>query len=104
MFLALEEGGVLWKLGTPLHWILKEVLSVLNHSDVHVFVAHFVKSFDTVDRRVLDYVLGRLGLPVWFRRTYFGHHAKFVCGLGSPWTRDGGIAQECPLSKVFIVA
>ena len=31
--------------------------------DVHVFVADVVKSFDTVDRGVLDVVLGRLGLP-----------------------------------------
>ena len=66
-----------------------------------------VKSFDTVDRGVLDLVLGRLGLPVWFRRAYFGYHAnvrlrfKLACGLGSPWTRDGGIPQGCPLSMFF---
>ena len=89
---------------------LEEVLSGLNESHVHVFVADFVKSFDTVDRGVLDLVLGRLGLPVWFRRAYFGYHAnvrlrfKLACGLGSPWTGDGGIPQGCPLSMVFIVA
>ena len=54
----------------------EEVLSCLNESLVHVFVADVVKSFDTVDRGVLDLVLGRLGLPVWFRRAYFGCHAN----------------------------
>ena len=68
------------------------------------------ESFDTVDRGMLDFVLGRLGLPVWFRRVYFSYHAnvrlrfKLACGLGSPWTRDGGIPQGCLLSMVFIVA
>ena len=57
-------------------------------SHVHVFVADVVKSFDTVDRGILDFVLGRLGLPVWFRRVYFSYHAnvrlrfKLACGLG----------------------
>ena len=32
-------------------------------SDVHLFVADVVKSFDTVDRDVLDRVLSSLGLP-----------------------------------------
>ena len=72
----------------------EEFLSGLNDSRVHVFVADVVKSFDTVDRGILDFVLGRLGLPVWFRRAHFGYHAnvrlrfKVVCGLGSPWTWD----------------
>ena len=88
----------------------EEVLSGLNESHVHVFVADVVKSFDTVDRGGLDLVLERQGLPVWFRRAYFGNHAnvrlrfKLTCGLGSPWTRDGSIPQGCPLSMVFIVA
>ena len=88
----------------------QEVLSGLNESHVHVFVADVVKSFDTADRGVLDLVLGRLGLPVWFRRAYFGYHAnvrlrfKLACGLGSPWTWDGGIPQGCSHSMVFIVA
>ena len=88
----------------------EEVLSGLSESHVHVFVADVVKSCNTVDRGVLDLVLGRLGLPVWFRRVYFGYHAnvrlriKLACGLGSPWTRDWGIPQGCPLSMIFIVA
>ena len=48
----------------------EEVLSGLNESHVHVFVADVVKTFETVDRGVLDQVLGRLGLSVWFRRAY----------------------------------
>ena len=69
-----------------------------------------VKSFDTVDRGILDYVLSRLGLPGWFRHAYFEYHAgvrlrfKLACGLGEAWTRDGGIPQGCPLRMIFIVA
>ena len=64
----------------------EEVLSGLSESHVHVFVADVVRSFDTVDRGILDFVLGQLGLPVWFRRVYFGCHAnvrlrfKLACG------------------------
>ena len=69
-----------------------------------------MKSFDTVDRSILDCTLGRLGLPVWFRKVYFSSHSqvrlrfKLAAGLGEPWCRDGGIHQGCPLSMVFIVA
>ena len=35
------------------------------------FVADVVKSFDTVDRRILDSVLSSLGLPGWFRHSCF---------------------------------
>ena len=55
-------------------------------------------------------MLGRLGLPVWFRHAYFEYHAKvrlrfnLSCGVGQAWTRDGGIPQGCPLSMIFIVA
>ena len=79
-------------------------------SDVHIFVADVINSFHTVDRGILDYVLSRLGLPRWFRHTYFEYHAKvrlrfkLSCGMGEPWTWDGGIPQGCPLSMVFIVA
>ena len=97
-------------LGIPLLGIFEEVLSGLSESHVHVFVADVVKSLDTVDRGILDFVLGRLGLPVWFRGVYFSYHGnvrlrfKLACGLGSPWTRDGSIPQGCPLSMIFIVA
>ena len=89
---------------------IEEVLTGAADSDIHLFVADVIKSFDTVDRGVLDLVLSSLGLPAWFRHAYFEYHAqvrlrfKLVAGLGEPWTRDGGIPQGCPLSTMFIVA
>ena len=89
---------------------IEEVLSQTRHSDFHIFVADVVKSFDTVDRDILDCTLGRLGLPAWFRKVYFSYHRderlrfKLAAGLGVAWKRDGGIPQGCPLSMVFIIA
>ena len=89
---------------------IEEAISGIVDDDVHVFVADVVKSFDTVDRNILDCVLSSLGLPGWFRHTYFEYHSKvrirfkLAAGLGEPWTRDGGIPQGCPLSMMFIVA
>ena len=89
---------------------IEEVLAGANDSDVHFFVADVVKSFDAVDREILDRVVSSLGLPGWFRNAYFEYHAhvrmrfKLASGLGEPWTRDGGIPQGCPLSIMFIVA
>ena len=89
---------------------LEESLSGALDSDVHIFVADVVKSFDTVDRCILDYILSRLGLLGLFRHAYFEYHAKvrlrfkLSCGLGEALTWDGGIPQGCPLSMVFIVA
>ena len=83
---------------------------MLIQGDVHLFVADVVKSFDTVDRGVLDLVTSSLGLLGWFRHAYFEFHShvrlrfKLAAGLGQPWTRDGGIPQGCPLSMIFIVA
>ena len=89
---------------------IEEVLSGAADPHVHLFIADVIKSFDTVDRGVLDSVLSSLGLPGWFRHAYFEYHAhvrlrfKLAAGLGEPWTRDGGIPQGCPLSMMFIVA
>ena len=89
---------------------IEEVLSGASDSHVHLFVADVIKSFDTVDRGILDCVLSSLGLPGWFRHAYFEYHAhvrlrfELASGLGQPWTRDGGIPQGCPLSMMFIVA
>ena len=89
---------------------IEECLTGESGQDVHLLVADVVKSFDTVDRGILDRVLGSLGLPAWFRHVYFEYHAhvrlrfKLAAGLGGPWTRDGGIPQGCPLSMMFIVA
>ena len=89
---------------------IEEVLSGASDSHVHLFVADVIKSFDTVDRGILDCVLSSLGLPGWFRHAYFEYHAhvrlrfRLASGLGQAWTRDGGIPQGCPLSMMFIVA
>ena len=88
---------------------IEEVLSGVVDS-VHLYVADVIKSFDTVERGILDRVLSSLELPAWFRHAYFEYHAhvrlrfKLASGLGEPWTRDGGIPHRCPLSMVFIVA
>ena len=89
---------------------IEEVLAGATDSHVHLFVADVIKSFDTVDRGILDRVLSGLGLPGWLRHAYFEFHArvglrfKLSSGLGVPWTPDGGIPQGCPLSMMFIVA
>ena len=44
---------------------IEEVLAGAADSHLHLFVADVVKSFDTVDRDVLDRVLSSLGLPAW---------------------------------------
>ena len=89
---------------------IEEVLSGTGCDQVHVMVADVIKSFDTVDRSILDCASGRLGLLDWFRKVYYLFHSqvrlrlKLAAGLGEPWCRDGGIPQGCPLSMIFIVA
>ena len=85
---------------------IEEVLAGAVDSDIHLFVADVVKSFDTVDRSILDRVLSSMGLPDWFRHAFHAHFRlrfKLAAGLGEPWTGDGGIPQGCPLSMMFIV-
>ena len=78
---------------------IEECLAVGVDTDVHLFVAGVVKSFDTVDREILDRVLGSLGLPARFQHVYFEYHAderlrfKLAAGLGEPAARDGGISR-----------
>ena len=48
---------------------VEEVLSGTGGDQLHVMVADVIKSFDTVDKSILDCTLGRLGLPGWFPRT-----------------------------------
>ena len=73
---------------------------------LHVMVADVIKSFDTVDRSILDCALGPLGLPGWFHKGVFSFHSQvrlwftLAAGLGEPWGRDGGIPQGCPRSVV----
>ena len=96
--------------GSPRHWMLRRFFSGTGGDQLHVMVAGVIKSFDNVDRSILDCALGRLGLPDWFRRAYFSYHSqvrvsfKLAAGLGEPWCRDGGIPQGCPLSMIFIEA
>ena len=73
---------------------IEEVLSGASDSHLHLFVADVIKSFDSVDRKILDWVLSCLGLPGRFRHAYFEYHVhvrlrfKLASGLGEPWTRD----------------
>ena len=89
---------------------IEEVLSGTGGDQLHVMVADVIKSFDTVDRSILDCALGRLGLLDRFRRAYSSLHSrvrlrfKLAAGLGELWCRDCGISQGCLLSMVFIVA
>ena len=55
---------------------IEEVLSGTGGYQLHVMVADVIKSFDTVDRSILDCALGRLGLPDWFRRVYFAFRSQ----------------------------
>ena len=72
LYSVLVVGVVLLKLGLPLLWISRwSFLSGIVESDVHLFVADVIKSFDTVDRGSLDRVLSSLGLPGLFRPAYF---------------------------------
>ena len=50
---------------------IEEMLSGAGGDQLQVMVAGVIKSFDTVDRSILDCALGRLGLPYWFRKVYF---------------------------------
>ena len=89
---------------------IEEVFSGVVDSDIHLFVADVIISFDTVDRDILERVLRSLGLTDWFRHAYFEYHShvrqwfKLAVNLGEAWTRDGGITQVCTLSMMFIVA
>ena len=71
------------------------------------FVADVVKSFDTVDRGVLDLELGVwvfLSGFVWFMLVttlMFGSGLSLLVVLVR---LDGGIPEGCPLSMIFIVA
>ena len=60
---------------------IEEVLSGASDSHLHLFVADVIKSFDMVDRRILDRVLGSLGLSGWFRHAFFSTMLLIGCGL-----------------------
>ena len=67
---------------------IEEVLSGASDSHLLLFVADVIKSFDTVDRKILDRVLSCLGLPGWFRYAYFEYrsHVRLRFKIGFwPW-------------------
>ena len=76
------------------------MLTGATESDVHLFVADVIKSFDTVDRALLERVLSSLGLTAC--HAYFEYHAhvglRFLvaAGFGEPWTCDGRDSSGVP--------
>ena len=76
-FPALEVVEALWRFGIPLLWKLRSLWFGSGDYHVHLFVADVVKSFDTVDRVILDFVLGRLGLPGWFGSFFLPRQCRF---------------------------
>ena len=67
-----------WNPGSLLRWDIEEVLSGTGGDQLHVMFADVIKSFDTVDRSILDCALGRLGLPDWFRNVLVLGGAPFI--------------------------
>ena len=55
---------------------IEEAIRGIIDDAVHLFVADVIKSFDTVDRKILDCVLSSLRLPGWFRHAYFEYHSQ----------------------------
>ena len=86
---------------------IEEVLSGTGGDQLYFMVADVIKSFDTVDRSILDCVWVAWDYLIGFVRSCFSFHSqvrlrfKLAAGLGEPWCRDGGIHQGCPLSMVF---
>ena len=50
---------------------IEEILAGAGGGQLHVLVADVIKSFDTVDRPILDCSLSRLGLPACFPEFLF---------------------------------
>ena len=59
-------------------------MSGVGGDQLHNMVADVIKSFDTVDRSILDCTLGLLGLPDWFRKTYSAHHRQVRLRFKTP--------------------
>ena len=55
---------------------IEDALFGTGGDQLHVMVADVIKSFDTVDRSILDCALGRLWLPNWFRKVHFSFHSQ----------------------------
>ena len=55
---------------------IEDVLSGTGGDQLHGMVADIIKSFETVDRSIVDCALGRLGLPDLFRKVYFSFDSQ----------------------------
>ena len=74
--------------------VVEEVLSgAVVDSDIRLFVADVIKSFDTVDRKYTGLGLDQFGVACLVSACPL--RFKLAGGLGEPWTRDGGIPQRC---------
>ena len=68
-----------WMPGSLLHLDIEEVLSGNGGDQLHVMVADVIKSFDTVDRSILDCALGSSWVcPAGFVRLTFPFMVRFV--------------------------
>ena len=76
LFLVWVMVSLLWKPWFATSLDIEEVLSGVGGDQLHVMVADVIRSFDTVDRSILDCTLGRLGLPGWFRKANFAFHCQ----------------------------
>ena len=72
---ALEGDVVLLRLGILLLLTLKNALAVMLIR-TYIFLLLMQWCPLTLDRGILDHVLGSLGLPGWFRLVYFEYHAR----------------------------
>ena len=88
---------------------IEEVLSRARDDKLHVTVADVVKSFDTVDRSILELWTWHAGFASMVSAClFFSFRARcalgfgLAAGLGALWCRDGGILQGCPLSITFL--
>ena len=103
--------SLLWKPGSLLLWKLKRFFPGRMGISCMSWLRMSFKSFDTVDRSILDCTLGRLGLPDWFRKACFAYHSqvrlrfKLAAGLGERWcsTLYGfHCGPVCPLVVVIL--
>ena len=86
--------------------VIEEVLSGTGGDQLHVMIAGVIKSFDTVDRSILDCALGRGWVCLTgFVECIFRFIVRFVSGSSLLLVSHGvGMGEGCPLSMVFIVA
>ena len=75
---------------------IEECLAAGIDSEVHLFVADVVKSFDTVDWGILDRVPSSLGLPGWMRTLDIMHGCGCVSSLLWVW---GSLGLEMKVSE-----